>query len=904
VGRGAQVIGAALLIAAALVVPAQAAQQIEGFDTTMSTSAAGGHPDLETSFRLKDAGEPEVAKKITINAPAGVFGNPSALTQCTSVDFALEQCPPNSQAGLITVRANYGGDTDALLGTAPVYSVEPGAEEAARFSFVAPTVNIPIAIPVSIRAASDYGLRFTVDGITQLTPLSEVDFTLWGFPGLEVHTPQRFPKGSPGQPAGCPGLADTSCLAAGIRSSLPVRPLTGNPSICGNQPLTTTIDVQTYRDPGASSHAESQYPPITECDRTTFNPVSHADLTTTEADAPSGVDLQISAPQTLGFAASPSEIRNAILTLPEGLTINPDAADGQSACLDAEAGFGVEGPSNCPDNAKIGTVSIHSTALEGPLVGSIYFGEPRPGDQYRLFMMADGFGIHAKLVGDLRPDPRSGRITAEFKDLPQLPFDEFSIHLFASDRGVLATPQHCTVYLVDSDLVPWNDLLADQRSSQPVGIQSGPNGRPCPGPLRPFHPRLVAGTSNPKGGAFSDFTLKLDRDDGDQYLGDLNFTMPPGFTGSLRGLVYCPDASIAAAAANPGRAEQAAPSCPPSSQIGTSNVAAGPGNHPFHAIGRIYLGGPFKGAPLSLVAVTPALAGPYDYGTVVVRVAIQVDPLDAHVFATSDTVPSIIGGVPIRMRSIQVNLNKPDFTINPTNCAPMSVESQGIGDQGTVADFSSYFRAMDCGKLDFKPKMRIEQFGPRKATGRHRDPRLRFDLWTRKGDANIKSLAVTLPRVFEIDQRHLGNLCSEAELTQTRCQGRQAIGTATTMSPLLDAPLSGPVYAVSGSGGLPRLAFILGGQVTIIPRAESSATKHGALKTVVPVVPDVPVGHFRLSLFGGKKGYLVNTRSLCKAPTFSKVRFFAQNGKGLARKVRVKTSCGKKSRARLKHARG
>ena len=392
-------------------------------------------------------------------------------------------------------------------------------------------------------------------------------------------------------------------------------------------------------------------------------------------------------------------------------------------------------------------------------------------------------------------------------------------------------------------------------------------------------------------GAFSDFHLKLDRDDGDQYLGDLNFRMPPGFTGNLRGIAYCPESSILAAAQRLGRAELASPSCPAPSQIGTTNVAAGPGAHPFHAIGKMYLSGPFKGAPLSLAAITPALAGPYDYGVVVVRVALHVDPLTAQVSAISDTVPNIIGGVPIRMRSIQVNIDKPNFTINPTNCSPFSVDSQGIGDQGTVADFSSYFNAVNCASLPFKPSMTVRQLGSRKDTKRSRNPRMRFELRTRNGDANIKSLSVTLPKAFAIDQRHLGNICSKAQLAAESCAGRQPIGTVETRTPLLDQPLSGPAYAVSGFGKLPRLAFILEGQVRLIPQAESFS-KGGKLTTVVPVIPDAPIGYFKLDLLGGKQGYLVNTRSLCASPARVEISYTAQSGKETTQKVATKTACG------------
>jgi hypothetical protein len=372
--------------------------------------------------------------------------------------------------------------------------------------------------------------------------------------------------------------------------------------------------------------------------------------------------------------------------------------------------------------------------------------------------------------------------------------------------------------------------------------------------------------------------------------------MPPGFTGDLRGITYCPEASIAAAATKLGREERADPSCPASSEIGTSNVAAGPGGHPFHAVGKMYLAGPFQGAPLSLVSITPALAGPYDYGTVVIRVALHIDPKTAQVSADSETVPEIIGGVPIRMRTIQVNIDKPNFTINPTNCSPFAVTSEGIGDQGTVASFSSYFQVVNCSTLSFKPRMTIKQLGGHKQTTRAKDPSLRFDLYTRDGDANLKSVAVTLPKAFAIDQRHLGNLCSKAELAATRCAGKAAIGTVSVNTPLLEKPLSGTAYAVSGFGKLPHLAFILNGQVTLVPEAESSSVKGGHLKTVVPIVPDAPIGHFQLTLYGGKRGYLTNTRELCASSAVTTVEYIAQNGKKLTQRATAKTACKAKPR--------
>ncbi len=873
---------------------ASASVDITEFSVGSSTQQAGGHPDFTARFKVDKPGQPEVVNNVNINMPEGVFGNPGAIFRCRAAVFVANECQPGAQAGLITIVANYEGNPNFVLGTTPIYNMQVLGDEAARMAFVVPIVNVPVIMPINVRSDSDYGLQISVNAISQTVALSSASMTVWGFPGDKEHDAERFRPGHPGSPPGCPGSVTVSCTEAPFpHAGETVRPFIDNPSVCSEEPLPVSVDVTTYQDPNPTN-VVSTYPATTGCENQKFDPLLQAKLTTPEADAPAGLDLQLKAEQFLaGKAPSQSTLRTASLILPDGLSVNPDAADGQSDCSEEQAHFGQNLPGACPDNAKIGTVEVHTPALEGPLTGSLYIGRPLPGDQYRVFMIFDGFGIHAKLIAQVHPNPKTGQVTMAVEDIPQVPFEEFDLHLFASDRGLMATPTQCRVYATDSLFVPWNASLAPQHSAPFLDITEGPNSRPCPGQVRPFNPRLVAGTSNALAGKFSSFILKLDRDDGDQFLGDVNFRMPPGFTGSLRGVAYCPEASILAAAEKTGRAEIAAPSCPVASQVGTTNVAAGPGGHPFHAVGKMYLAGPFKGAPLSVVAMTPALAGPYDYGVVVVRVALHVDPKTAQVSAVSDSIPQIIGGIPIRMRSIQVNIDKPNFTINPTNCNPFTVDSQGIGDQGTVTDFSSYFQVVNCETLPFKPSMTIKQLGGKKATSRSKDPAMQFDLRTRNGDANIKSVAVTLPKAFAIDQRHLGNICSKAQLIAERCAGRQSIGKVTTTTPLLEQPLSGPAYAVSGFGKLPHVVFILDGQVLIMPEAESSSVNGGHLKTVVPVVPDAPIGHFRLKLFGGKKGYLVNTRDLCASAANTTVEYVAQNGKTLSQSVSAKTACGK-----------
>jgi hypothetical protein len=896
--RIATTLALCLLAMAAFAQLASATEPITSFGVSTSSTAAGGHPDLSASFTLAEPGEPEAAESVAVNLPTGVFGNPNAIPTCTVSDFVLFQCPTASQAGTVTIWANYNGNPDDLLGTAPVYDLEVQAGgETARLAFIAPVLNLPIAMPVQVRTGSDYGLRMTVAGIPQTLPLAGAKISVWGFPAATEHDSERFLPGSLGSPAGCVGRATALCASsngqAPHHTNTVEQPFLDNPSICTGEPLTVSLDVRTYQDPTQVSHAEDQYPPTEGCSEQTFQPALNVGLTTTEADSPSGMDMTLRAAQPLSHSPTPSAIRSADIILPEGISINPDAADGQNACTDAQAHLGSEKAAECPDNSKIGRFDIRTPALIGPLTGSLYIGEPTPTDQYRLLMIASGFGINAKLVALVHPDPATGRLAISVRDLPQVPFEEFNLHLFASDRGLIATPSQCTVYSVDSLFAPWNAMLAAQRSQPTLSINEGAGGRPCAGQIRPFSPRLVAGTTNPTAGDFTSFSLKLDRDDGDQYLKDLNFTMPPGLTGSLRGIGYCSDQAIQQAALQLGRTEEAYPSCRASSLIGTSNVAAGPGGHPFHVVGKMYLAGPFKGAPLSLAVITPAVAGPYDYGTQVVRVAIHVDPLDAHVSAVSDTLPLIIGGIPLRMRTIKVNIDRPNFMINPTNCADSSIASQGIGDQGSITDFSSYFHTVNCADLPFRPKMTVTEVGGKKSTGRSANPRMLFDLRTRSGDANIKTMTVTLPPAFAIDQRHLGNICSEAELAADSCAGRTPIGSASTATPLLDRPLEGKVYAVSGSGGLPKLAFVLNGQVNIVPRAETTtiSTKAGAgkLSTTVPVVPDAPIGHFRLTVFGGKSGYLVNTRDICAQIPVAQLTYTAQSGKKSSEAVKVRS---------------
>ena len=387
-------------------------------------------------------------------------------------------------------------------------------------------------------------------------------------------------------------------------------------------PLTSTVHVLGYD--GSESSAESTWPQPTGCDLLNFNPSISAKPTTTETDSASGVEIDLTVPQLLSpVFPSPSEIRTATVTLPEGFSINPNAADGKTSCSDAEARFHTDEEAHCPEYSKVGTDTINSSALPAPVPGGIYIGEPQPGNRYRIFITGDGYATHIKLAGTVHLDPDTGRLVASFENIPQSPLTEFNMHFFGAQRGLLATPTQCGNYAVHSTFVPWDEDLPSQSSTQFLTLDSGPEGAPCPSSPRSFSPTFKASSDENKAGAYSPFSFEVTRNDGDQNVSGITAATPPGFSAKLAGVSYCPESDLAASA-DPnasGAAQLTSPSCPMSSQIGTSIAGAGAGTHPVYLEGRVYLAGPYKGAPLSLAVITPAVSGPYDLGNVVVRSA-------------------------------------------------------------------------------------------------------------------------------------------------------------------------------------------------------------------------------------------------------------------------------------------
>jgi len=614
---------------------------------------------------------------------------------------------------------------------------------------------------------------------------------------------------------------------------------------------------------------------------------------------------------SVGEESSTAHLRDAVVTLPEGMTVNPASANGLQSCSLGQLGMSAAGkpdgsPVNCPDASKLGTVEAVSPALDHPLAGGVYLAAQNEnpfGSLLALYLVIDDplSGVLVKLAGRVEPNPNTGRLTVSFKNNPQLPVEDLDLSFFSGPRAALKTPAACGTHTTTSVMTPWTSPEGPDASvTSSFVLDHGPDGGAClpTGDAAPNKPTFSAGTLNPTAKAFSPFVMKLTRADGTQPFKSIDATLPKGLLAKLAGTPYCPDVALAAAANRSGKAEQASSSCPAASQVGTVTVGAGAGSDPFYASGKAYLAGPYKGAPLSLAILTPAVAGPFDLGTVVVRNALTIDPITAQAHAVSDPIPTILQGIPLDIRSIAVNLSKPDFTLNPTSCDPSAVTGSATSIFGQSASLSDRFQVGDCARLGFKPSLKIKLKG---GTKRSDHPALTAVLKARPGDANIAETSVALPRSEFLAQEHIRTVCTRVQFNAgagngAGCPKGSIYGKASAITPLLDEPLSGPVFLRSSDNPLPDLVVALHGQIdfNLVGRIDSI---NGGIRTSFESVPDAPVTKFVLRMQGGRKGLLDNSRNLCKTTNRASVQMEAQNASSLIATPVVQSSC----KAKKKH---
>jgi hypothetical protein len=877
----------------------------------LPTRLAGAHPDLTTTIRF--AGSDDV-RDIRVELPLGFSGDPTAYPTCTSQLLAAGNatghgksslCPIDSQVGKVDVFDLPGDTANGLF--LPLYNLAPERGEAAVFAFN--YLGVVARIVVGVRAG-DYGLTAEARGISEGQPISGLRVTLWGVPADTSHDPQRLLGDSYLNNGNHPSGADRVSFLT-------------SPTSCPGTASVTTVAVDSWLQPGlfysTSFDADLGGSPFVSegCSQLDFSPTIEARPSTNLADSPSGLNVDLHVPQALtadpdGLAEA--HLRDAELTLPAGMSVNPASAAGLGACSPAQIGLNTPvgeplahfdgNPAHCPDSSKLGTVEVDTPVLDHPLKGTIYLASQNQnpfGSLLALYIAIEDplTGTIIKLAGHPVADPQNGQLRISFDRNAQLPFEDLKVSLFNGPRAALRTPITCDNFTTTSRMTPWSSPEgSDATPSDTFAITNGANNTPClkSAGEAPNKPTFSAGTADPAAGTFSPFVLKLARADGTQPLRSIDATLPKGLLAKLAGIPYCPDAALAAAAGKSGRAEQASPSCPATSRVGSVTVGAGAGSTPLYVGAEAYLTGPYKGAPLSLSIIAPAVAGPFDLGTVVVRNALYVDPESAQVHAVSDPIPTILQGIPLDIRSIALSIDRPGFILNPTSCAPTAVKGGALSVFGQSASLTSPFQVGGCAALGFKPKLAIDLQG---ATKRNRYPALRATLQARPGDANIGKAVVSLPHSAFLAQNHIKTICTRVQFAASACPAASVYGTARAISPLLDKPLEGPVYLRSSSNTLPDLVADLKGQLEVALVGRIDSVK-GGIRTSFESVPDAPITKFTLSMQGGKKGLLVNSRNLCAGANKATVELDAQSGKTYDSTPVVSNDCKSKKKGSAK----
>jgi hypothetical protein len=852
---------------------------------SMFFTQAAGHPPVgltDFSFNTNVLGVPEGAvKNVRVDLPEGLNVDPQAVPQCAKSTF--ENNPADCAAS--AVGTSYVTSLTSILPLPlgfTVYNLEPDPGHPALFGF---NVNVPLIIDADVYLQADiewqgdYHEGFTISNVPSSIPLVENKLSFDGTKGGTFLT------------------MGSQC----------------------NGPSTTSLRVESYE--GQTEGPIQTTPPanITGCGSVPFNPSVDASVQGAAADSPAATAVTLNVPQKTQ-PLNNSTVKAAQVNLPQGVGLNPATAPGLEFCPNASFPMHSRAPVRCPAKSQIGVVSIQTPVLPpNSLSGPVYLApqesrDPQSGKTYRIFFdaVSTKYDIDVRLEGRVAADPRTGQLSATFTGAPQVSFSSVTLN-FNGGPGhpipALSSPPICTTSSV-SQITPWSTGVPKATPPTNLTLTQAPGGKPCAKTLgeRPFAPGFSAKPVSTKALAYTPYQLRISRTDGQQEIKGMDITLPPGATAKLAGVTYCSPQALNKAAGNSGAAEKKNPSCPSSSKVGVAKIESGTGATPLSIEGTAYLSYGIEGAPLSLAVITPAVAGPFDLGTVVIRAPLFVDPETAQIRTTTKSIPDVFGGAKLDIKSIFVNLNRKEFTLNGSNCSQMSTSGSVFGggsDPTNPAAFSSTpvssgTQATDCDEFGFKPGLKVRLFG---AHLRNKHPKLRAELTTREGDANVARASVALPHAIFLDQSSLAEVCTRVQFNANSCPKKSVYGFAQAWSPLLDKPLEGPVYLRSSNNELPDMVADLQGQIDIVLDGRIDSFK-GGIRTTFDRVPDVPVSKFVLTLPGGKHGLLVASTNLCKGKVKGIIQLKGQNGKTANRRSNIQTPCGKAKKGKHKGSKG
>jgi hypothetical protein len=864
-------------------------------------------------------------KDVGVKLPPGLIGNPDPIPRCSLKQFLTvfgetNGCEEQAAVGVASVYIDEPNLAGASEFTVPLFNLEPTFGEAARFGFWIRPGEIPVYLDATVRGGpgtgEEYAITTTAPNIVQVTGLLSSQITFWGVPDSPVHESSR-------------GWA---CLSEehGFSGAGPCQPLKTlhpqsfltMPTSCTG-PLQLSTETDSWLDPGDMlSFAPSQaMQALDGCNQLAFKPAMSAEPTTRSAASASGLSFDLSFHDeglTSAAVTAQSQLNKTVVTLPEGLTIDPSSGVGLVGCTPADyARETVESApgAGCPSESKLGTVEIETPLLTQKIQGNIFIAQPYENpfsSLVVLYVVAKNpeTGVMVKLAGKVEAGGQAGvtglapgQLRTTFENNPQLPFEHFNFHFREGVQAPLITPATCGAYTTTAALTPWSELGTALIDTSSFSITSGVGGGPCPaGGVPPFSPAIESGMLNNNGGAFSPFYLHLTRGDADQEISGFSTDLPPGLTGSLTGIPFCPEADIALARTKTGAQEEANPSCPAASEVGHTLVGTGVGAVLAYVPGKIYLAGPYNGAPFSLVSVTSAVVGPFDLGTVVLRFGLSINPYTAQVSVSptsSEPIPTILDGIVTHVRDIRVYINRPNFTLNPTSCNPLAIGSTLTSSQGASSTITSPFQAASCGNLKFAPKFAVSTSGKTsRASGASLHVDLTYPLGAAGSYANIAKVKVDLPKQLPSRLTTLQKACTAAQFNANPagCPAASFIGHAKAVTPLIPVPLEGPAIFVSHGGeAFPSLIMVLQGYgVTIDLVGSTNISKAGITSSTFKTVPDQPVGSFELTLPEGKYSALAANGNLCTSKLAMPTEFVAQNGLKINESTKIAvTSCAK-----------
>jgi hypothetical protein len=862
------------------------------------------------------------ARDVVARLPPGLIADPGVSSQrCLSWQFSTgvpgdvqDECPYESAVGVASVTFN-----DPSLGVvtlpSPVFNVEPEAGEPARFGFYVPIEGVPVNLTTSVRSGTgeDWGVDLQSLQIPEGAGILSVRVTFWGVPNSSTHDQARgwgcLVEARGGEPY-------EKCVH--VEEPAPAAFVT-LPTICTGNPLSASVEVDSWAQPGVfdSLSSEQSIAALSGCERVAFTPTVSTSTTITSASSPSGFALNLNFDTeglTSGTGIAQSDLEDTVVSLPEGLTIDPSAGVGLGACTQAQfAQATVDAVSGgCPEDSKLGTVEIETPLLFTTVYGSLYVATPYDNPfksliaVYVIARSRAERGILVKLAGKVTPDPTTGRLTVSFENNPPLPFEHFNFHFKEGAQAPLITPSTCGTYTTTAQLTPYSapeHVLTDTASFQ---VTSGSEGSGCPDGVPPFAPSIRAGTLTNHAGTFSPLYFDLSRTDAMQYISSFSTVLPLGLTADLTGVPQCPQADITLARTKTGIQEEQSPSCPQSSTIGHSLVGTGVGAILDYVPGTLYLAGPFKGDPLSVVSITSAVVGPFDLGTVVVQFGLHIDPTTAQVSISpsgSEPIPTIIDGIVTHVRDIKVSIERPNFTINPTACEARPIASGLTSSLGYTATTSTPLHAEACNELAFKPSFKAYTNGK---TSRQRGASLSVKLTMpiKLGtQSNIKTVKVDLPKQLPAQLKTLQEACTEQQFNANPagCPAGSIVGHAKAITPILPEPLTGPAIFVSHGGEeFPSLILVLQGygfEIDIVGSTYVSP-KTGTISSTFKTVPDEPVSSFELTLPQGRYPALAANTSLCRLTrVVRRKKRVVRLVKGRRRRVTVRVK--KRVRAKL-----